>query len=365
MANTGSASSLHQDEQPDGSGEGSNADMNQHGSGAYSPAEQTARSTQLTDCLSTLRQSFQTLSGAVPIDQAGDPTVQSTLKVLEVSATAIGLLTHSVQWLHEQTVAVNDKVNNQKEMSEMIKIAVQGRGDEERVKKPTYRIDVSNHKGISSMKNFNNDRDQFQTWNDKLINNLSQLFPGTREILKQLNAEWADHNSDGFEKKYEVDADVFKKEFIKANDENVAKQKIKEDVDQDLIEDALYYVLMEKTEGNAAIKVKSVDPGQGLRAYYKIFAWYVKTSGQALGARARRAGQPEAITKEETMFEQIEAWEQDVKVLSQYGSDFTLNPQTQLLALESLMVNFKADFEQTERSMPTDIANKLPTFRFP
>ena len=74
-------------------------------------------------------------------------------------------------------------------------------------------------------------------------------------------------------------------------------------IDYNQINDSLYYILMDKTEGQAAVKVKSVSRGEGLNAYYKIFGWYVKTSGQALGARARRAGQLDPVVKEELMQE--------------------------------------------------------------
>ena len=46
------------------------------------------------------------------------------------------------------------------------------------------------------------------------------------------------------------------------------------------------------------------------------------------------------------MYEKIEAWEQDVKILSQYGADFKLNAMAQILELENLMAKFKTDYEQ-------------------
>ena len=57
--------------------------------------------------------------------------------------------------------------------------------------KPWSR-DISQHKGIMGMKCFNNDRDGFQNWNDKLINNFSQVHPGMREVMKEVNKKWLD-----------------------------------------------------------------------------------------------------------------------------------------------------------------------------
>ena len=69
------------------------------------------------------------------------------------------------------------------------------------------------------------------------------------------------------------------------------------DVNQ--INNDLYYVLVEKTTGEAASKVKSVDEGMGFWAYFAIYWWFVKTSGVAIQERSRKAMQPEPISKEE------------------------------------------------------------------
>ena len=62
-------------------------------------------------------------------------------------------------------------------------------------------------------------------------------------------------------------------------------------------------------------------------------------------------------------FEKIEAWEQDDKILSQFGKDFELNAMTHIVALENRMAKFKTDYEQIERSMPENIAEKPPEAR--
>ena len=127
----------------------------------------------------------------------------------------------------------------------------------------------------------------------------------------------------------------------------------------------LQYILTEKTEGTAALKVKSVKDGNGMMSYQRIFGWYVKTSGQALAARARRAGQPTPIMKKEFMMEAIESWEKDVTVLETFGTSYKLNAQTQLLALEAMMANFKNDYEAIERQYPSHIAEGSPEIQLP
>ena len=68
-----------------------------------------------------------------------------------------------------------------------------------------------------------------------------------------------------------------------------------------------------------ATKTKSVKDGDGVMSYERAFSWFVKTSGQALAARARRAGQPAVVVKGEMMMEATDAWENDVRMLMTYG----------------------------------------------
>ena len=74
----------------------------------------------------------------------------------------------------------------------------------------------------------------------------------------------------------------------------------------------LYYILMEKTTGESGLKVKSVDIDKGLHAYFKIYWWFVRTSGIAIQELSRKVMHPEAIVKEEKMMDHIEAWEADL-----------------------------------------------------
>ena len=92
----------------------------------------------------------------------------------------------------------------------------------------------------------------------------------------------------------------------------------------------LYYVLVEKTEGEAAVKVKSVPAGKGIMAYHKVYWWNVKTSGIALQDRSRKTMYPETITKIEKLMEGLEEWESNLKILDQHGSAYQLKAQAKL-----------------------------------
>ena len=58
--------------------------------------------------------------------------------------------------------------------------------------------------------------------------------------------------------------------------------------------EGLHYVLVEKTEGDAALRVSSVEPGKGVDAYMKIYLWFAGTTGLALTEMSRMVMQPKA-----------------------------------------------------------------------
>ena len=115
--------------------------------------------------------------------------------------------------------------------------------------------------------------------------------------------------------------------------------------------DDMHYVLVEKTSGEAANKVKGCEAGCGLLAYYRIYWWFTKTSGTALQDISRKALYPNAIVKDEKIMESLEEWEASVKILEQHGSAYKLNAQAKLNALEVLMGQKQAVYESIERAI--------------
>ena len=148
---------------------GLSTDTSQHGSGAYPPAEQTGRMRLLKVGATELENMHQLLVDSLP-DMAED-RASNINKVSERTKDALKLLTDIAEWLQEQTIKIEDKVkrleNIEQEMKneranisrEFIGAINQGRNSGEFNQREQRRIDVSNHKGIASMKNFNNDRD--------------------------------------------------------------------------------------------------------------------------------------------------------------------------------------------------------------
>ena len=223
-----------------------------------------------------------------------------------------------------------------------------------------YHKDVANSKAVANLKMFDGDREKFTGWNDKLINAMSRLHPAARTVLKGLNKRWAKRDKE-FTSEEEIQFD-FNRTAI---DENIDPGDM---IEFDTLNEDLYYILVEKTEGESAIKVKSVDTGSGLMAYHRIYWWFVKTSGIALQDRSRKVMYPEPVTREEKMMEGIEAWEAHVKVLDQHGDAYELKPQNKIIALELLLSKFSTVFENIERAtsqkVPADDLNHRHKFEF-
>ena len=52
-------------------------------------------------------------------------------------------------------------------------------------------------------------------------------------------------------------------------------------------DEGLYIVLVDKTEGEAALRVNSGEPGEGLQAYMRVYLWFAGTAGLALTEKTR------------------------------------------------------------------------------
>ncbi len=66
------------------------------------------------------------------------------------------------------------------------------------------------------------------------------------------------------------------------------------------------YTLIEKTEGEALVRVNAVEEGQGLKAYQRLYCWFAGTSGLALQERMRTVMSPIAVKREEDISDAVD-----------------------------------------------------------
>ncbi len=68
----------------------------------------------------------------------------------------------------------------------------------------------------------------------------------------------------------------------------------------------MYYILIEKTEGEAMIRVNAAKEGMGLHAYQRLYCWFAGATGLALQERMRAVMGPASVRKDEDLSDAIE-----------------------------------------------------------
>ena len=202
------------------------------------------------------------------------------------------------------------------------------------------RTNLGESKCVSSLKILGSDKADFKNWNEKLINAIAQVL-GTewRKFLKNLN------------EKLDQDRKVIGKLALS----DISGAENLENMDQ--ANEDMFYVLVEKTEGEAALRVNS--SGAGLEAYQKVYLWFAGTTGLALSERTRMLINPEAPRREEDIADALEKWCEQERLLPAHGEDYKLSAAFKVTALKVLMNCKKEQFETMERESKAISGDKL------
>ena len=104
----------------------------------------------------------------------------------------------------------------------------------------------------------------------------------------------------------------------------------------DMMED-LYVLLTDKTEGEAAIRVRGCPIGNGIEAYMTIYKWYIGTTGQAISDRTRKLMSPTTPKSESDIADAIDRWVDSGRVLENMKEEYKLQDIFKVTALEQLM----------------------------
>ena len=57
----------------------------------------------------------------------------------------------------------------------------------------------------------------------------------------------------------------------------------------------MYKILIDKAEGEAYDKIKTVPNGEGMRAYLILYRWFTDVTGVGLAEQARKLRHPDAL----------------------------------------------------------------------
>ena len=204
------------------------------------------------------------------------------------------------------------------------------------------RKPLSESKCVGNLKSLGSDKAEFKSWNDKLINAIAQTL-GTewRKFMRHLN------------RALDQDRKVLAKEEL---------DRIGGAAEVDLgraSSENLFYVLVEKTDGDAALRVNSGEPGEGLEAYMRVYLWFAGTTGLALTENTRMLMHPTPVKHEYEIADALEKWSEQERTLRAHGDDYKLNAAFKVTALKVLMSCKREQFEFFEREARTKHGEKL------
>ena len=93
-------------------------------------------------------------------------------------------------------------------------------------------------------------------------------------------------------------------------------------------EEDLYAVIVDRTKGEAAVKVRNESnkngEGKGVRSFQTLYLWYSTASGLAVQDRLRKVMTPSSPKKVEEISPVLESWLKEVEDLESHG---TLTPR--------------------------------------
>ena len=137
--------------------------------------------------------------------------------------------------------------------------------------KPFYPKAASEHRAIQSIKVLGSDKAGFRLWNHKFINAVTQIHTGARGLFEALQL------------KLDTARGVFTDREI--YELKVSVENPQDPIDIQRLNEDLYYILVDKCEGEAANRIMSALRGHGVEAYQYIYLWFAGQSGMALSKR--------------------------------------------------------------------------------
>ena len=117
----------------------------------------------------------------------------------------------------------------------------------------------------------------------------------------------------------------------------------------DELSEEIYFVLQWKTEGDAELRVSSINPGQGIEAYMRLYLWFAGTTGLALSEVMRLCMHPISPKFDYEIADALEKWLEQERRLRAHGQAYTLNAALKITALQTLMRCKREQFDSMER----------------
>ena len=116
---------------------------------------------------------------------------------------------------------------------------------------------------------------------------------------------------------------------------------------------------MEKTEGEAALRVDSGEPGEGIQAYMRLYLWFAGTTGLALTEKTRLIMHPTLAKHDHEIAVLLERWAEQERDLRAHGDEYKLNTAYKITALKLIMSCKREQFDFMEREAKAKHGDKV------
>ena len=149
-------------------------------------------------------------------------------------------------------------------------------------------------KATASIKTLISDKTTFRSWNEKLINVFSQARQGCRGMFRAMAEHVDQETTDDFKTLFKGTQDCRYMESQGNTYENISED--------------LYILLVDKTEGEAMVRVRGCSHGDGVGAYIAIYKWFMGTSRQVITEKIRKPMSPHTPKGEQDMADAADKW---------------------------------------------------------
>jgi len=181
-----------------------------------------------------------------------------------------------------------------------------------------HHKEISESKAVMGLKVLSDDRAHYKEWHTKFVNVFSQVRPGIRDVLREIEK----HKDEAWT---EQDFDI-------AMHDDRYRDKYEEWC-QDM-----WWVLVEKTTGEALLRVRTVENGNGMEAYRRLHNWYGKQTDMGLAELRQRVIRPVQAKREEDIANCIEEWQESMMELRRVDPDYKELPDAyQIAALRGML----------------------------
>jgi hypothetical protein len=184
------------------------------------------------------------------------------------------------------------------------------------------------HKAITNLKELRSDKAGFRQWHDKFVNALAQVNREYRVVIQEIV------------KAIEKEEKLLVGGLTQWDNWINSRQAIGADVSQ--LNEDIFAVLMDKTTGEAYLRVKSVESGERIDAFVKIYKWFMGTSGMGLQDKARQIMAPIPPKSEGDIADSVEKYLEGLRIISGHKG-YEMSYRLRVTALKMLIVGRARD----------------------